>query len=280
MDRKIIFCDVDGTLINHHGVMLESTREAIKGARANGHLVFICTGRSRAELVGKANELEVDGRICSAGGHVEIQDQIIRQEFMPVETIKHIIDFFKAHQIQFCLEAPDKTYVSEGTVEFFREITKRDIARHPENKESIQKQAEGFMGHMTSAESLEREDICKILYFNSKLTTEQLQAEFKDEVVILPNSMAYWGSGSGEIMMLDVHKATGIQHVLTYLGMNQKDTLGYGDSLNDMEMVQFVNIGIAMGNACDALKEVADEITETVDNEGIYKSFKLQGLLD
>ncbi len=280
MNKKIIFCDVDGTLMNHHGVMPESAKEAIKGARANGHLVFICTGRSRAELCGEANELEVDGRICSAGGHVEIQDKLIKQEFIAVETIKHIVDFFNAHQIHFGLEAPDKTYVSEGMIEFFKEKTKRDIARHPENKESIQKQADGLIEHMISGESLIREDICKVIYFNSKLSLEELQAEFQDEIIILPNSIDHRDGGSGEMMMIDVHKATGIQHALAHLGMDQKDTLGYGDSLNDMEMIQFVNVGVAMGNACEALKSVADEITETVDNEGIYKSFKAQGLLD
>lgn len=280
MNKKIIFCDVDGTLINHHGVMPESTKEAIKGARANGHLVFICTGRSRAELVGEANELDVDGRICSAGGHIEVQDQLIRQEFMPVETIEHIVNFLNEHHIHFCLEAPDKIYVSEGTIPFFAERTKRNIEKYPESKEDIEKHAQGLVDHMITGEPLIRDDICKILYFGSNLSTELLQAEFQDEAIILPNSMDYWGSGSGEIMMPNVHKATGIQHVLAHLGMDQKDTLAYGDSLNDMEMIQFVNVGVAMGNACDALKEVADEITETVEEEGIYKSFKAQGLLD
>lgn len=279
MNKKIVFCDIDGTLINHHGVMPESTKEAIKAARANGHLVFLCTGRSRIKLVGESANIEVDGRICSAGGHVEIGNQVIKQEFMAVETIKHIVEFLDGHNIQFCLEAPHKTYVSRHARKFCMEVKEKYITERPENKAQIEAHMQGLIDQMIDDEELIREDICKVIFFNSSLSMTKLQEEFKDEVIILPNSVGLWGGNSGEMMIPNVHKAAGIQHVLEYLGLNKEDTIGYGDSLNDMEMLQFVNLGVAMGNACDALKEVADEITDSVDEEGIYKSFKAQGLI-
>nr|WP_302596505.1 HAD family hydrolase [uncultured Cellulosilyticum sp.] len=273
MNKKVIFCDIDGTLVNHHGVMPATTKEAIRKARENGHLVFLCTGRSKVEVVGEAAKLEVDGRICSAGGYVEVQGKVIRQEFMPVETIKHLVSFLDANEIHFCLEAIDKTYVSRHTRKFFTERMATNIAAHPEDKEQIEAHMQGLIDHMVEGADLVRDDICKVLFFGSRLSIEALKEEFK-EIIVLPNSMEFWGGNSGEMMIPNVHKASGIEYVLAHLGLNKEDTVGYGDSLNDMEMLQFVDLGIAMGNAIEALKEVADEITDSVEENGIYNSFK------
>lgn len=279
MNKKVIFCDIDGTLINHHGVMPASTKEAIHKARANGHLVFLCTGRSRTAVVGEAAKLEVDGRICSAGGYVEVQGKVIRQEFMPVETIKHLVSFLNANDIHFCLEATDKTYISRYTRKFFTELMVANIAAHPEDKEQIEAHMQGLIDNMVEGEDLVRDDICKVLFFGSKLSIETLTEEFK-EVIVLPNSMEFWGGNSGEMMIPNVHKASGIEYALAHLGLNKEDTVGYGDSLNDMEMLQFVNLGVAMGNAIEALKEVADETTDSVEDGGIYNSFKKHKFID
>lgn len=280
MNKKIIFCDIDGTLVDHHGVMPESTKEAIKKARANGHLIFLCTGRSKVKVVGDATKLEVDGKVYSAGGYIEVHDKIIREEFIPVATVKHIVEFLDAHNINFCLEAPDKTYISRNARQFFTAVKEKSMAANPEKKEQIEAHLQGLINHMVDGENLIREDICKVIFVASTVPYETLREEFKDEMVILPSSMGFWGSNSGEMMIPNVHKASGIELVLKHLGFKKEDTMAYGDSFNDMEMLEFVQTGVAMGNACDALKEIADEITDSVEEDGLYNSFKAHGLLE
>ncbi len=279
MNKKIIFCDIDGTLINHHGIMPESTKEAIRQARANGHLVFLCTGRSKAKVVGEAANLEVDGRIYSAGGYIEINNEIIREEFVAVDAIAHLVEFLDAKGIHFCLEATEKTYISRHARRFCSELLTEKVKVQPEAKEQIEMHMQGLMDKMIEGEELVRDDICKVIFFGSTLAIEELQEEFKDEFIVLPSSVGFWGNNSGEMMIPNVHKASGIESVLAHLGRDQKDTVGYGDSLNDMEMLQFVNLGVAMGNALPALKEIADDVTDAVEEDGIYNSFKKHGFI-
>jgi len=77
----------------------------------------------------------------------------------------------------------------------------------------------------------------------------------------------------------DIHKATAIEILLKHLNIDVKDTIALGDGMNDVEMFEFCTLGIAMGNAKQGLKEIADEITDTHDEGGIYNSFKKYGLI-
>jgi hydroxymethylpyrimidine pyrophosphatase-like HAD family hydrolase len=76
-----------------------------------------------------------------------------------------------------------------------------------------------------------------------------------------------------------IHKATAIEKLLKHLKIRNDDTFVYGDGLNDLEMLEFVQNGIAMGNAKEAVKKAANEITNTHDEDGIYNSFKKYGLI-
>lgn len=79
--------------------------------------------------------------------------------------------------------------------------------------------------------------------------------------------------------MPGVHKATAIEIILSYLNIDVKDTIAFGDGMNDVEMFKACELGIAMGNAKEALKEIAADITDSHDEGGIYNSFKKHGLI-
>ena len=71
-----------------------------------------------------------------------------------------------------------------------------------------------------------------------------------------------------------------MQHVLDYYGVSKEDTFGFGDGTNDIEMIKFAGVGVAMGNADDSLKEIADYITESVDEDGIWKALTALKVID
>ena len=77
MNKKIIFLDVDGTLVNENGIVPESAKVAVKKARKNGHYVFLCTGRSKAEIYEDIMEIGFDGIIAAAGGYIELGDKVL-----------------------------------------------------------------------------------------------------------------------------------------------------------------------------------------------------------
>ena len=84
---------------------------------------------------------------------------------------------------------------------------------------------------------------------------------------------------NGELISKVDNKATAIKQVIDYLGIDKKDTIAFGDSMNDYEMINFVECGIAMGNACNELKEAASRVCRSVDEDGIYYEFIELGLI-
>ena len=87
------------------------------------------------------------------------------------------------------------------------------------------------------------------------------------------------GRRSGEITRQDVNKGSAIIRVVQMLGMDMNDTYGFGDSGNDVEMLETCAVGTAMGNASDDVKQKADCVTDTVENDGVYKAMKAYGLI-
>jgi Cof subfamily protein (haloacid dehalogenase superfamily) len=111
------------------------------------------------------------------------------------------------------------------------------------------------------------------------LPIETIRKEFESKFTVIPSTVSLFGKNSGELSIPGIHKATAIAKVLQQLKISKKDTFAYGDSLNDLEMLEFVQHGIAMGNAKEEVKKAADDITNSHDEDGIYNSFKKYGLI-
>ncbi|MGT2968001.1 HAD-IIB family hydrolase, partial [Streptococcus azizii] len=98
---KIIFLDVDGTLVDYHNRIPQSAIEAIRRARANGHLVYVCTGRSRAEMQPELWEIGLDGMIGGNGSYVEHQGQVIMHQLISKEDSKAVVDWLQDRGLEF-----------------------------------------------------------------------------------------------------------------------------------------------------------------------------------
>lgn len=279
VSKKAIFLDIDGTLINHNGRIPDSAVEAIKKARENGHVVLVCTGRSRAEISEVIFQLNLDGIIGAAGGYVELGGKAIHEVYIPKEEVSHIVSFFETHDTQFYLEATSKVYTNKQSKAYFINRIDKRIASSPEAKEDIESQMLPFLINMKDDSDLIREDINKVTFMGASLTLDEIQEEFKENFLVIPGSYGQEGKICGELMLKEVHKATGIEIALKALGIEQKDTFAYGDSYNDIEMLQYVACGVAMANGAEALKKVADDVTDSPDEDGLYKSFKKYGLI-
>lgn len=92
---KIIFIDVDGTLLDYENKLPQSAVTAIQQARANGHKVYICTGRSKAEVYDYIWDIGRDGMIGGNGSYVEHQGQVIMHQLITKDQCCHIVDWLK-----------------------------------------------------------------------------------------------------------------------------------------------------------------------------------------
>lgn len=278
--RKIIFIDVDGTLCNDYGLVPESAAIAVKEARKNGHLVYLCTGRSKAEIFDFIMDIGFDGIIGAGGGFVEIGDEMLYHKKVSEENIKHLVDFFNEYNVNFYIESNGGLYASKNLIPELEKILYGDVENDPEARYKKENNPHHFIEALITGQDLYRNDVNKACFLEPKeISFEQVKEEFKNEFEVIHCTVPAFGDDSGELGVPDVHKATAIEILLKHLNIDVKDTIAFGDGLNDVEMFEFCELGIAMGNAKPGLKEIADEITDTHDEGGIYNSLKKYGLI-
>lgn len=276
--NRAIFLDVDGTFVNDRGVVPASARAAVTSARANGHLVFLCTGRSLAELWDDIMSVGFDGVIAAAGGYVAVGDQVLLQRHFAVEDVRRVVDFFGEHGVEYYLEANAGLFGSPGAKHRLREllfggVTDEDVLAE------LERGLGPFIDSLIEGEDVIRDDINKVSFLDSAVTLEAISAEFDGSLRVIPTTVPQFGPHSGEISLAGITKSTAIEALITYLDIAQADTIAFGDGHNDLDMLQYVAVGIAMGNAHPALQAVADGLTGTADEDGIATGFAELGLI-
>jgi Cof subfamily protein (haloacid dehalogenase superfamily) len=275
--RKAIFIDVDGTFVNDSGMVPESAKTAVREARKNGHLVFLCTGRSTAELFDFIMDAGFDGVIAAAGGYVELEGEVLLHQRVADEDVRHLVDYFDRNGIDFYLESNGGLYASRNCKAHVRELLFGGLSEAA--KAEMGKGMNVFIDALIEGEDLHRTDINKISFLGSAVPIEAITEEFGDRFNVIPSTVAAFGKNSGELSLPGVHKALAIEMLLEHMDFPREDTMAYGDGMNDAEMIEYVGIGVAMGDAREGLKAIADDITGTADEDGIYNSFVKYGLI-
>ncbi len=283
MSRNIIFFDVDGTLVDVRGArefIPESTIKAIQATREKGNLCFLCTGRSKAEIFDHIWEVGFDGLIGAGGGFVEINNETLYHKKVTKESIEHVVDFFEKHGFDYYLESNGGLYASENLVERLEYITYGDLKNDPLAREKKEKEPSHFIPALKQGHDLHRDDVNKICFLEKGgFPFENIRAEFEKEFNVIHCTVPMFGDDSGELSVPGVHKGSAIDELIHHLGIPKENTYAYGDGLNDIEMLEFCQYGIAVGNAKEGLKEIADEVTDDILNDGVYNSMKKHGLI-
>ncbi|CZQ87152.1 MAG: Cof-type HAD-IIB family hydrolase [Trichococcus flocculiformis] len=281
MDKKIIFLDIDGTLVTDDGWVPSSAADACRQARLNGHEIYLCTGRSKPEIYDFIMEIGFDGIIGAGGGFVELNDGMLYHKTVPASEVRRMVDFFDQHGVDFYLESNGGLFASKNFLPHVERCIYGDIANDPDARRRKEEQPHPFIeGLIYGEEDLYKTDVNKACFLQSdKLSFAQIKAEFENAFDTIQCTVPQFGDDSGELMVPGVHKATAIEALLTHLSLPKERTIAIGDGLNDLEMFDYCAVGIAMGNAKEELKAVADHITTSVDDDGLYQAFRTFGLI-
>jgi Cof subfamily protein (haloacid dehalogenase superfamily) len=277
MTRKAVFLDVDGTLIDDYGRVPESAVLAVREARTNGHLVFLCTGRSMVELTSSVHEVEVDGFVLSSGAYVQVGSEVLKHERLSQEAVRHVADFFDAHGGGYFFQAHDAVYASPESRDLLRSIVSASVASDPAFSD-VDHGLLTYVDTITVDADPRAMVMTKAIFFESVVSVDDLRTEFP-EFLIVPASVTVLGTNAGEMTIPGIHKATGIDVVLDRVGIDLADTIAIGDSYNDLEMLEHVAVGIAMGDAPQAVRDVADEVTASTTEDGVHLAFLRHGLI-
>jgi len=283
MSKNIIFFDVDGTLVDVRPAreyIPESTIKAIQKTRQKGNLCFLCTGRSKAEIYPYILDVGFDGIIGAGGGFVEIGKDMLYHKKVSQEAIDHVVDFFDQHQFDYYIESNGGLYASQNLVARLEWMTYGDLKNDPEARRKKAEQPSHFIPSLKQGYDLHRSDVNKICFLEKKgFPFNKIYEEFKDEFNVIHCTVPSFGDDSGELSVIGVNKASAIETLINHLGIPQENTYAYGDGMNDADMLEYCHYGIAVGNAKEGLKAIADEVTDDIGEDGIYRSMKKHGLI-
>jgi hypothetical protein len=281
MNRKLIFLDIDGTLIHPGAVEAPASAvEAIHAAQANGHKVFLCTGRNYNMTKGLLH-YGFDGYVCSAGGYVVCDGNVLFDCPMEPQQRDTVRALLAEAGMALTLEARDVSFGdARMRAHFARHIEER-AANAPQDSEEA-RWAKAFADGklVRPIEEYADEPIYKICYRGTAQQLEMVQPELeKDFVVCRLNMPGDNAEAHGELINRKFNKGSGIARICEALGCTLADTIGFGDSMNDLEMTDVVGISVCMANGVEELKKRCDRVCPSVSEDGIAKEFAALGLI-
>ena len=281
MNPQLIFLDIDGTLLPPGDMLIpDSTLQALHAARANGHKLFLCTGRNLRMTRPLLEYGCFDGAVCSAGGYVLCGGQVLVD--MPMEPAQRggLSAVLEKHGVDYTLESRDDTFAGPKMTERWRFT---DAAPDkPLNSEAARwhKAMQDGM-KLTPMSEYRGQPIYKIVYIAEHLhDLDEAKRLYQDQFVFCESNLDTMDDGmvNGELINRKFDKGTGIQAICRCLNHPQADTIGFGDSDNDLQMTSAAGISVCMGNGSETLKKLCDRIAPTVYEDGLAKEFAALGL--
>lgn len=256
---KCFFFDVDGTLLPFGKSIPDSAVYSIKAAQALGSRCFIASGRSIAELP-RFPMLAFDGYICSAGATIIVDDKLIYSAHIERGAFDSLFRYLSEKGFYVISQTDKATYLSKDAWDMFTRQLMKHIGRLVE-----------LNGLVISDTVPEDEDVKKVLFLSDDdgYGVDRVRKEIDPMFTVVNNTVGLPQEIMAEIVLGGISKATGIEKVLSYFGVDRSDSVAIGDGSNDIEMVEYADIGIAMGNSSGDLKAVADYITTDIEEDGI-----------
>ena len=271
---KIIFIDVDGTLVDYENNLPKSAVEAIRLARKNNHKVYICTGRSRAEVYPEIWAIGLDGMIGGNGAYVEDNEKVVEHKLITLEQCKKIVDWLKNRGLEFYLESNNGLFASENFEKVADPVIKKYAAYKGKDDANSMTVRKIFPDMIFNSKNLYRDDLNKISFIlNSYDDYLEAKEIFQDLKV------GTWGGKDdtalfGDFGVKDLSKSRGIEILLKYLNVDKSETISFGDSKWDIDMFKFCAVSVCVGDGSDDAKAAATFVTDNVMDDGIYKAFK------
>ena len=281
MKQKLIFLDIDGTLLPPGEMIVpESAVDAIHRARANGHKVFLCTGRN-LRMTQPRFHYGFDGFVCSAGGYVGCDGKILVDIPMAPEQGSGLRAALERAGAECTLEVRDETYGGIKMIERFANLFPKTPGKVNSEAERWRKMME-FGMTICPIEKYHGEPVYKIVFIapNEECLTE-VKRQYESQFVFCESCLGDEGGGivNGELINRKFDKGTGIKAICGFLGCSLADTIGFGDSDNDLQMTDVVGISVCMANGSDNLKKRCDRICPAVSEDGVAKEFAELGLI-
>ena len=257
---SVFFFDLDGTLWDEHCRIPESTKYALDALHQAGHLLFICSGRTKGFLnVPGLGSLPFDGGVYGCGTHVQYQNRDLLCTALLPEQTRRIVDCCSTYGVLPILEGPEYMYVHHALLGY--DEVKRNVSQYREPVQPVMQDAAAM--NVQKATCIHTPDG----------GTERFNRELSAEFTVISRS------GLSEIIPAPYSKASGMQLILDVLNIDRSDSYAFGDSENDLSMLGHAGHGIAMGGSPAAVHSAAEFVTDSVKNDGIRNAVTRLGFI-
>ncbi|MFD3259296.1 Cof-type HAD-IIB family hydrolase [Paenibacillus lentus] len=255
--KKIIFFDIDGTLLDYRKRLPVSAKEAVHRLQELGHEVALATGRSPFMLQRVAEELRIDSYVGFNGQYVVMRGERIYTNPFQEEELGELSLFAASSGHPLVYLDEDSMRSSMMHHSYVEQCIASLEYEHPECD------PEYYRG--------------RPIYQTMLFCEEPEELQYRERFTGL--DFVRWHPFSLDVLPGGGSKAGGIAQLIRRMGFEPEEAYAFGDNLNDMEMLQYVGHGIAMGNAPDCVKQIARYVTADVDRHGIASGLRMVGLL-
>ena len=258
--KTLISFDVDMTLLDHATYKIpDSAMEAIEALRKN-HFIVLATGRDMDTYYSRQyrDQIQADAIIHSNGTKITVGDQVLYESVLPRELLERVLHFADEHDLAIGMTSGDDDYYIHP-----EHVTEHDIRRWGESGRQYK-----------DPWKLLDMKVRTLAYIGVPEGAKLLEQEFPELKCPL-----FAGLEGADVIAKESSKANGLKILCEYFHIPVSETYAFGDSMNDLEILQEAGTGIAMGNAVPKLKEVADYVTDLIDENGIYNACKHFGLI-
>ena len=288
MIKKLLFFDIDGTLVGFDGKMPASTAEALQRAHAGGHRLFLCTGRCRTQIYPwLLADHPFDGAVMCAGANVYAEGKQIYHRTFGGQRTKALVDFLEASGASYFVQNEYGCTMTEKSLDaqaqFLTKFSRSNSS--PPAPENPRESFEKMLGKLTIDDALplhpeEYGDIETAIYQGSPLVVEKMQEIFHPlGLQVTPSSLHEPDPHDGEVTVLGVTKREGMKAVMDFYGLSREDTVAFGDGYNDIQMLSYAGTGVCMGDGAASAKEAADLVTDSLAEDGILQAMERLGLI-
>ncbi len=266
MPIKIVFSDIDGTFLTRDHRVTENTQGAVKELLGKKIPFVLVSARMPDAIYPITREIGITIPVISYSGAFVLteQEEVLYSKVLPAESCARVLEDIGEHW-------------PEVTVNYY--AGRHWYVKAVDDRVQLEMDITGSVAEIGDFDALMEEKILpnKLLIMADPPVCEEVETElrgrFPEFHVVRSAPMLL------EIMDASVSKATGIEVMLRHFGLKPEEALAFGDHYNDTEMLQYAGCGVAMGNGPEEVKALADEVTESNEEEGLFRCLKRKGLV-